>query len=233
MCDDHNDLMTENLRRKHSTFKIFAKDVFADGLKQGKECPPSAIPANINDTAGIPSKLEIGIGSRILLRRNINTDTGLVNGATGEIKGIEWRIDKNHQMEVGKLPKSVKIKFDHETEPRSIYPTCVDFMGRQHQRVSREMLPIILCWACTTHKLQGATVDRAVVFLGSECKTKGLAYVAISRLKTLEGLAIVNFNERMLFNPADKDALQEIGRLRGTVIPTEQNIFDDDLEIEL
>ena len=43
-------------------------------------------PISINKTAGLASKLSIGVGSRIILRKNLNTDIGLVNGVMGTLK---------------------------------------------------------------------------------------------------------------------------------------------------
>ena len=53
--------------------------------------------------------------------------------------------------------------------------------------------PIILAYALTIHKSQGMTLDTAVV----DCKnifTYGQMYVAISRVKKLENLTIINFD---------------------------------------
>jgi ATP-dependent exoDNAse (exonuclease V) alpha subunit len=41
-----------------------------------------------NDTAGLETILKVGIGSRIMLRRNINMEKGLVNGALGYVTKI-------------------------------------------------------------------------------------------------------------------------------------------------
>jgi hypothetical protein len=223
-CDSHNDLMTKELKKTRPVFHIKAKDTYADGVKQGQKCPDSLLYSKIDKTGGIPGAINLGIGSRVLLRRNLNTDRGYVNGATGIVEGIEWWTDRNRQINEGDLPRKVKIKFDHENEATDIRCTTVDFVGKNQTRICREILPFVLCWACTVHKLQGAQVEKGVVYAGRKCRTKGLIYVAISRVTSLEGLGIVGLDEQVLLNcPADLEALAEIDRLRSTLNRNDNN----------
>lgn len=157
-----------------------------------------------------------------MLRRNINISKGLVNGAMGVVHSIEWPCLRRDQLEDGELPAAVFIKFDDTTIPHDsngtvrIVPQAVTFDGlRGHGKIERTMLPLILCWAVTVHKLQGVTLDKAVVYLGPKLFAKGQAYVAISRVRSLEGLAISELApHKLLTNPHDKHSLEELLRLR-------------------
>ena len=54
--------------------------------------------------------------------------------------------------------------------------------------------PFILAWAVTVHKAQGLTLDNIDIDLGRGFFAAGQAYVALSRCRTLEGIA---FNRPM------------------------------------
>ena len=57
--------------------------------------------------------------------------------------------------------------------------------------------PLILAYATTIHKSQGATLDELWCDLSSLWEP-GQAYVALSRLKAAEGLYIVRWNEKSI-----------------------------------
>jgi ATP-dependent DNA helicase PIF1 len=53
---------------------------------------------------------------------------------------------------------------------------------------SRSQFPIALAYAITVHKAQGITVPRAVFNIVQRDFSPGLTYVAVSRVKTLDGV---------------------------------------------
>ena len=57
--------------------------------------------------------------------------------------------------------------------------------------------PLSLAWASTIHKSQGATIDRVCVDLRGSWET-GQAYVALSRVKSREGLHIIGWDDNSI-----------------------------------
>lgn len=219
--------MTAELGKSLKLYQIHAVDISLEAKTYG-QCPRKEfISDDANKTGGILSTLCIGVGSRVMLRRNINVNHGLVNGAMGVIRKFEWPALRRDQLETGELPQAVFVEFDDLTiknnEPGvgvRIEPCSINFDALRGQgKIERRMLPLILSWAVTVHKLQGTTLDRAVVDLGSHIFAKGQAYVALSRVKTLAGLAISTLDPKKLLNrPHDQNSLNELQRLRELIL---------------
>mgnify|MGYP006431161433 CR=1 FL=1 len=54
-----------------------------------------------------------------------------------------------------------------------------------------EQYPIRLAWAATIHKCQGQTFEKAIVDFDSGAFAHGMTYVALSRVKSLDGLNLI------------------------------------------
>jgi hypothetical protein len=72
-------------------------------------------------------------------------------------------------------------------------------------------VPIILAWALTIHKSQGATMDAAEIDAGSSIFECGQTYVALSRVKSLDGLYLTSFDaKRIRINKKVKDYYESL-----------------------
>ena len=136
-----------------------------------------------------------------MLTVNVHVSDGLVNGARGMIEDI---------IKTGSEITLVLVKFDHsrvgvtaiaQSQYRSQFPEAVPisrheavfFIGKNKvAEASRRQFPLVLAWATTIHKVQGLTMDQSVVDMKKVKFDAGQAYVAFSRVKTLQGLFINN-----------------------------------------
>ena len=51
-----------------------------------------------------------------------------------------------------------------------------------------------LGYAATMHKVQGSTLDAALIDVGPDIFEYGQAYVVLSRIKNIEGLSLLNID---------------------------------------
>ena len=64
--------------------------------------------------------------------------------------------------------------------------------------VGVSQVPLILAWALTIHKSQGASMDTAEIDVGSGIFECGQTYVALSRVKSLHGLYLTTFDAQKI-----------------------------------
>ncbi|KAF9409708.1 hypothetical protein HW555_010998, partial [Spodoptera exigua] len=113
--DDYNDTMSTENAKLHRTYQINAVDESREVATYGRKPPDNVIPKDVNNCGGFLCSIKIGVGSRVMLRRNIAVSEGLVNGAMGIIKKIKWPALRRDQLEEGELPEAVYVKFDDDT----------------------------------------------------------------------------------------------------------------------
>jgi ATP-dependent DNA helicase PIF1 len=63
---------------------------------------------------------------------------------------------------------------------------------------SRTGLPLSLAWSLTIHKSQGLTIPKAVVDIGPREMSAGLSFVALSRVRRLQDIILVQFDQPRL-----------------------------------
>jgi ATP-dependent DNA helicase PIF1 len=117
-------------------------------------------------------------GARVMLTKNLDVKSGLVNGAVGVVSGI-----------IDGLPE---VKFDNGIT-KLINKCTWDLEYDDITKVMAEQIPLMLAWSITIHKSQSLTLDRAFMDLSS-CFCNHHVYVALSRVKSLNGLYIKSFD---------------------------------------
>lgn len=137
--------------------------------------------------------MKMKLGSQVMSIINIQTDKGLdvCNGSQGII-----------------------IKFCDTTGcPHVKYNNGIEMVMTRHIWASDKIpgigvsqVPLILAWALTIHKSQGATMDAAEIDVGSGIFECGQTYVALSRVKSLNGLYLTSFDvKKIRINKKVKD----------------------------
>ncbi len=77
------------------------------------------------------------------------------------------------------------------------YPEEWKFEDNGVVRATIRQVPLRLAWAITIHKSQGMTLDAVEIDLGDAFEP-GMGYVALSRVRSLNGLKLMNLNEMAL-----------------------------------
>ena len=150
-----------------------------------------------NLTAGLEVVLCIAMGARVMLRRNIDTKGGLVNGAIGTVTSIGancvtsefWSCTRTCQ--IGESQESIHC---HEEF------LCVQKAVSTHPCLCRDNPQISL------------SLDCAVMDLSDNVFSPGMAYVALSHVRTLAGVHLIAFSPASIM--VSTKSLEEINRLR-------------------
>ncbi len=129
----------------------------------------------------VPELIHLKVGSQVMNVVNMETGRGnrLVNGSLGIVTGFE---------PTNGYPV---VKFNDGFE-EAIKPYT--WVNEINQNMSVSQIPLILAWALTIHKAQGTTLDMAEINIGRDIFEVGQTYVALSRVKSLEGIYLKDFD---------------------------------------
>lgn len=128
-----------------------------------------------------PEDLRLKKGARVMFVKN-NFDQGYANGTTGIVvvcNEEEIKVETKDGDVIDVVPVSWHIEDG----------------GRKLAEITQ--YPLRLAWAITIHKSQGMSLDQAEIDLGKAFE-KGMGYVALSRVRTLEGLKLKGIGNRAL-----------------------------------
>ena len=135
-------------------------------------------------------EIRIRIGTMVMCIINLDIENQIVNGSQGKVIGFN---------ETG-FPI---IKFNNGVI-KPIIP--YSWKSERIDNVSVKQIPLIYAWAITIHKAQGLSLDTALIDIGTQIFEYGQTYVALSRIRSLEGLYLHGFDyKKIKVNPIVKN----------------------------
>lgn len=134
----------------------------------------------IKESTLTEERLELKMGAFVMCIANIDLELKIANGSTGVVIGFT---DEKYPI----------INFGTENTSNVVIGKR-EWKSENIPGISVYQLPLILAWGITIHKAQGLTLERAIVDVGKDLFEAGQMYVALSRLKSLEGLYLKDFN---------------------------------------
>jgi ATP-dependent DNA helicase PIF1 len=163
--------------------------------------------------------LNVKLGSQVMCIVNIKDEFGvdiLCNGSQGKITGFCL------------ITKAPIVLFNNGiTKTMSPYI----WLSEKIPGVGVSQIPLILAWALTIHKSQGASLDSAEIDAGSGIFECGQTYVALSRVKSLEGLYLTSFDiSKIRINKKVKEFYQNLS-LREKEKEEEKEIKDINIKV--
>lgn len=128
-----------------------------------------------------PEILRLKEGARVMFVKN-NFDEGYVNGTLGSVEKCDF--------------EKIEVKTN---DGRKIEVKRESWIIEDENRVLAQIIqfPLRLAWAITIHKSQGMSLDSALIDLSRSFES-GMGYVALSRVRSLNGLFLKGFNETAL-----------------------------------
>lgn len=184
----------------------------------GQEQPPE----NVYNTIEVPSKYEsdfrFKVGAHVMFTES-KKKAGYVNGDFGivlarDANGILVRTDKTGSTVLIERTEHYRYKMKYD-EVKHDLAKVTPYIQKTKQ------FPLKLGYAFTIHKAQGQTYNQVVLDLHSHIFASGQLYVALSRVKSLNGLYLtkpVTISDIII----DQEVISFLGRFDGStaIMPT-------------
>ena len=221
-CDTHNsDMLNANPNPLHTAVAIdqLPKNVSKDLIDK-------ALQRNQSQTGGLAHTLHLKINARVMLTVNIDIPDRLTNGQIGIVKHI-LRSSNNISKVYVKFDDNTaglrKLNSDNLAQQNMWIPIekaegtiAIRVNKNSSPVIKRTQIPLMLSWACTVHKVQGLSLNKAIIsftLFNQRNFNNGQMYVALSRVTSLEGMFLTGEFKSSAIK-SDIRATQEYERMR-------------------
>lgn len=133
--------------------------------------------------------IHLRVGAQVMCV--VNMEESLTTTATPICNGSQGVIVRMSETTIGSGPPLPVVRFNNGLEMTVNYHTWI---SENIPGIGVSQIPLILSWAITIHKSQGATLERCIIDIGSGVFEAGQSYVALSRIKSLEGMSIMSYD---------------------------------------
>src|SRR5262249_41731820 len=164
--------------------------------------------ANVGERLPAPLQLALKPGARVIFTQN-DSEGGWVNGSLGAVTHWDGGTvclrmgggDETGEVERASWPQA-RWQWN-ETERKM----------EVQEEFKYIQFPLAPAWALTIHKAQGMTLDAVEIDLGRGAFAPGQTYVALSRVRSLEGLRLARplTTRDVQVDPAIAEGLARLG----------------------
>ncbi|XP_078328660.1 uncharacterized protein LOC144623788 [Crassostrea virginica] len=224
--DAYNNQLIEKLDGE----KIIVNSVDAVTKDYSKELKQKLLRSlfNVDDvskTANLMQNLILAVGMIYDISVNVDVSDGLTNGSSCKVQLVERRMEGISRPSIvwvkffdSAVGKNTRKKYQHlfhsgiSDDWTPIFEVQRSFVYN-YNTFQRIQFPLRPSAGKTVHKAQGCTVDEIVIDLSQNKvrKTPHIHYVALSRVRSVNHLHILNFNEKAL--AMDEQVVEEMERL--------------------
>ena len=172
-------------------------------IYKARDSYPSSDKENSIKLLDLMAKREVTLKVGAQVMHTVNSPIfGLVNGSRGVVINLS-KEEVTVRYHDGLVHAHIRHNFSHRIS-KSV-------------TIVRQQFPFILSWCTTIHKSQGSTMDCVVCDLGESVFADSQAYVALSRVKSLEGLHISSFYPKSI--KCSKTHLEMLDKLEEKSLP--------------
>lgn len=176
----HTKLYTHNINVDNENYTELEKIQGAEQKYYMTSKGPDVLVDILKKSCLAHEELRLKAGAEVICIKN-NFEEGYVNGTRGKVIGFEnGTNDPIIKLYNGKNITIKKAEWAIEEDGKT--------------KTSISQFPLRLAWAITIHKSQGMSLDNAEIDLRNTF-TYGMGYVALSRVRTLEGIKLLGFND--------------------------------------